>query len=127
MSNFSIDLSSLKREDVFSVATALLYSLKDSSKYSTVSELFYILDYDNFINLIKYFGGQEIRIPSSDEVARILKVLLLYQYSKVENLEWSESLKKSGIREEDSLVARNQLRSLERIFQKYDIGERKYE
>lgn len=127
MSNFSIDLSSLKREDVFSVATALLYSLKDSSKYSTVSELFYILDYDNFINLIKYFGGQEIRIPSSEEVARILKVLLLYQYSKVENLEWSESLKKSGIREEDSLVARNQLRSLERIFQKYDIGKRKYE
>lgn len=127
MSNFSIDLSSLKREDVFSVATALLYSLKDSSKYSTISELFYILDYDNFINLIKYFGGQEIRIPSSEEVARTLKILLLYQYNKVENLEWSESLKKSGIKEEDSLVARNQLRSLERIFQKYDIGKRKYE
>lgn len=127
MSNFSIDLSSLKREDVFSVATALLYSLKDSSKYSTISELFYILDYDNFINLIKYFGGQEIRIPSSEEVAGTLKILLLYQYNKVENLEWSESLKKSGIKEEESLVARNQLRSLERIFQKYDIGKRKYE
>lgn len=127
MKEIPINLDGLSREDVFAVATALLYSLKDHPQYSIVSELFYILDYDNFIRLIKYFGGCEIRIPSSEEINNTLKLLLLYQYREVEEFSWEDSLKKAGIPESDSRSARTKLNSLIRILKSQEVGGRNYE
>lgn len=127
MKEIPVNLDGLNREDVFAVATALLYSLKDSPQYSIVSELFYILDYDNFIRLIKYFGGSEIRIPSSEEINSILKLLLLYQYREVEEFSWEDSLRKAGISQDESRSARTKLNSLINILKSQDIGRRSYE
>lgn len=127
MKELPMSLEGLEKEDVYSVATALLYSLKDVPKYSVVSELFYILDYKNFLNLIKYFGGLEIRIPTADEISEMLRVLLLYQYRKVDELGWEESLIKSGLSLSDSNSARVKLTQLEKLLKSHDIGRRDYD
>lgn len=127
MKEIPMSLEGLEKEDVYSVATALLYSLKDNPKYSVVSELFYILDYKNFLNLIKFFGGTEIRIPSADEISEMLRLLLLYQYRKVDELSWEESLARSGISYEDSNSARAKLTQLEKVLKSHDVGRRDYE
>lgn len=127
MKELPMSLEGLEKEDVYSVATALLYSLKDSPKYSVVSELFYILDYKNFLNLIKYFGGMEIRIPSSDEISDLLRVLLLYQYRKVDELSWEDSLARSGFSTDESNSARVKMTQLEKILKSQDLGRRSYD
>lgn len=127
MKELPISLNGLEKEDVFSVATALLYSLKDNPKYSVVSELFYILDYHNFLRLVKYFGGLEIRIPSTEEISDLLKVLLLYQYRKVDELPWDKALVKSGFLLSESASARVKLTQLEKNLQEQDLGRRNYD
>lgn len=105
MKEIPVSLEGLKKEDVFAVATALLYSLKNSPKYKLVSELFYVLDYDNFIKLIKYFGGQEIRIPTTKEISQVLKDLLVYQYWIVEEMPLDQVYEKVGLTTEYEQVA----------------------
>lgn len=121
-----VNFDLLKKEDAYSIATALLYSLKDIPRYSTTSELFYILDYDNFIRMIKYFGGQEIRIPTSDEIGQMLKVLLVYQYYEVEELPWQTSLHKAEISIEESSAYRARLTHLKKLLSQQEIGGRDY-
>ena len=103
---YPLSLDHFEKQDIFSVATALLYTIKDIPKYKTVSELFYILDYDSFLKLIKYFGGMEIRIPSSKEVASLLRVLLLYQYYDVDKMDWQSAMRKAGFSPEEGQRAR---------------------
>jgi hypothetical protein len=121
-----VNFDELNRQDIYSVASALLYLLKDNPKYKSISELFYLTDYDSFIRLIKYFGGQEIRIPTFEELDEVLRMLLVYQYSEVEGLPWKEVLDKSGIPEEESLSTRSKLIVLKKFLGEYKIGGRDY-
>lgn len=115
------DLELLSKRDTYSIVTALLYLIKDEPKYSTLSELFYILDKENFTRLIQYYGGKEIRIPTITEINDMLKVLLLYQYYKVEEIEWTESLKMAGYKPDEGLKARNYLNSLSKILKNFNV------
>lgn len=127
MKEIPVNLDNLKREDVFSVSSALLYSLKDIPQYSIVSELFYILDYENFLKLIKYYGGETVRIPSSEEIYSTMKILLLYQYREVEKLAWEDCLKKAEIPQEESKKYSTSLRHFKSLLKSHEIGKRKYE
>lgn len=127
MQEIPVNLNGLEKEDVFSVASALLYSLRNTPKYSTISELFYILDYDNFIKLIKYYGGETVRIPSISEISETLRLLVLYQCRVVEEMSWEESLKKAGIDEENSMTYRAKLDYVRRLLDKLEIGGRHYD
>lgn len=127
MNNLPVNLNGLEKQDVYSVATALLYLLKDSPKHSIVSELFYILDYDNFLKLIKYYGGREIRIPSIDEITDLLKVLLVYQYRVVEEIPWREALAKAEVPASESLSMKGKVQQLAVQLDSHDIGKRTYE
>ena len=122
-----LDLNYLNSSDLYSVASSLLYALKDTPKYSIISELFYLLDYDNFIKLIKYYGGKEIRIPSSQEIAELLKVLLVYQYYEVEGEDWKTSLKKAGYNEDQTNQVRAKLSHLNNILKEQKLGGRDYQ
>lgn len=125
--NSLINLDKISKEDALSVSTALLYSLKGIPQYSVLSELPYILDYENFIKFIKYFGGMTIRVPTPEELSDLLKILLLYQNYKVSGLSWKESLIKSGFSESESNSARAQLQILEKQLKSQEVGGRSYE
>jgi len=121
------DLDRLSKRDTYSIATALLYLLKNSHKYEITSELFYLLDKDSFLNLIKYYGGKTIRIPSSDEISNVLKVILLFQYYKIEEMSWEDSLQMAGYDESESLSARSKLIRLERLLKTTNHDRKDYE
>ena len=123
----SVNLDNISKEDALSIASSLLYSLKGYPQYSIVSELSYLLDYENFIKLVTYYGGMTIRIPSTEEVNETLKVLLLYQYYEVEEMPWLAALKKAGYTEEDTTTAKNKLFYLKKALSDQEIGGRNYE
>jgi len=125
--NNSIDLDRIGKEEACSVATSLLYSLRKEPKYSVMSELFYILDYPNFIRMIKYFGGETIRIPSSEEINYTLRIMLLYQYYKVEELSWDDSVSRSGLSDEPVASLKAKITSLEKILKNIELGRENYE
>ncbi len=124
----SVSLDMLTKEDTVSVAIALLYSLRNVPKYGVLSELPYLVDYSSFMNLIKYYGGMNIRIPTIEEVTEAFKVLLLYQYNDIDKLDWKDALHKAGYDETtDSLSARTKLHHLRKILKTQEIGGRSYE
>ena len=121
-----VNFDELSRQDIYSAASALLYMLKDNPKYKATSELFYLTDYDSFLRLIKYFGGQTIAVPTFEELDEVLRILLVYQYSEVEELPWKDTLEKTGIPEEESLSTRSKLIVLKKFLSNYKIGGRDY-
>lgn len=116
------DLDRLSKEDTTSIAISLLYTLRGFPQYTITSELSYLLDQKSFINLVKYYGGKTIRIPSIDEIESILRVLLLYQYYEVNHNSWSDSLKLAGFEESEANSARAQLSNFNKLLKTLEIG-----
>ena len=86
-------LNNLDKSDTYSLLLFILYKLKDDKEYSTLSELSYILDHDSLINLLDYYGGMTIHIPTKAEFGVVIETLLLYQKVNEDNLEYSQALK----------------------------------
>lgn len=124
--NSKLDLSNIKEADVYYIASALLYVLKDDPKYQVLSEIFYLLDYNNFIKLIKYYGGETVKFPTSEEVTEVLKLLLLYKYYRLEKLKWDDALAKSGLDKQNSKSLIKKLESIEKHFGQLKVGGRNY-
>lgn len=115
------DISDLNLEDTYSIALLLLYVFKGTPRYSTLSELAYVLDHQNFINFLKYFEGQTITIPSTEEVTKSLKLLLLYQYNVVEGVDWRDALKKAGFEQSETHTARGLLTKFKQVYEEYNL------
>lgn len=86
-------LSNLKKEDVLSLMMFSLFKLKDNPEYATISELAYLLQGKSFYNLMEYYGGQTIKVPTLREFNVVLQSLLLYQYVNLEGIEYNQALK----------------------------------
>ena len=76
-------LDDLTITDTYSLIMFALYKLKDDPKYSTLSELTYLVDKNSFLALIEYFGGLTITIPTSSEVRLLLNALVMYDMVNV--------------------------------------------
>ena len=96
--NMNSELDKLKTRDIYSLILFILYKIKDNKKYSTLSELAYIVDKESLLNICQYFGGLTITIPTIDEFEDILNVLLLYQKVDVEGRNLDKTLDDFGIR-----------------------------
>lgn len=96
--NMNSELDKLKTRDVYSLILFILYKIKDNDKYSTLSELAYIVDKESLLNICQYFGGLTITIPTIDEFEDILNVLLLYQKVDIEGRDLDKTLDDFGIR-----------------------------
>ena len=77
-------LQNLNKNDVYSLMLFTLFKIKDDPKYSTLSELCYLLDGDNLARFLKYFGGLTIKIPTLRDMRLLTQSLLLYQYVNME-------------------------------------------
>ena len=71
----------------------VLFKLRDIPEYSTLSELIYILHKDEFLRLCEYFGGMKIKIPTIEELERLINVLILYQYTNIDKMEYDDAIK----------------------------------
>ena len=66
--------------------------MKQVPEYATLSELAYILDKQNLLYLLEYFGGMTITIPTKEELQLVINTLLVYQYVKVEKMTYQKAL-----------------------------------
>lgn len=124
MANTSDIMSKFKEQDIYSLICSYLYDCCEIPQYSIICELAYLLDTKSFINLIKYFEGQEIKIPTREEFQSCIKVLLLYVYHVVEGKKWKESLELAGFQTSEGRSAQNKLRKLDEAIRKYNYGNR---
>lgn len=90
------NLDNLKSADIYSMILFALYKLIDIPEYSALSELAYVLDRKNLLNLCEYFGGITIKIPTIDELTELTDALLLYQYVKIDKRDYDEAVNEIG-------------------------------
>lgn len=86
-------LEEMDVKDVYSLLLFVLYKLKDDKKFSTLSELVYILDKDSLFNLLSVYGGLTITIPTTKELKLIVSGLLIYQLVNLEGRDLMTSIK----------------------------------
>lgn len=113
------DQKELIEAQAFSTALLLLYQLHHIPKFSITSELAFILDKENLINFLIYFGGQTIKIPELDEVINNLKTLSLYQYYTVEGKSWSTALEMAGFDRTEGRSAERRLTTFRKQLETY--------
>jgi len=73
------ELDKLKTEDIYSMLMFTLYQCRKTNEYSAISELSYILDEKNLLNLCEYFGGLTITVPTIEELELLLSGLTAYK------------------------------------------------
>lgn len=86
-------LEDLTITDIYSLVLFAIYKLGDVPEYSSLSELSYLLDKKSFFNLIEYYGGTTIKIPTQKEFKKVLNSLLLYQLVNLEGIEFTQAFK----------------------------------
>lgn len=103
------ELNNLRTNDTYSLILFVLYKLRDVPEYSGISQLAYVLDEENFLNLCEYFGGLTIKIPSINELKDIVDALLLYQYIDIDGMDYVAAIEKIGFQS-------HQLRHIKTIY-----------
>lgn len=78
-SNIEKSLEQLKESDIYSLLLFALFKLKDDPQLSTLSELVYIVDKNSLFNLLNYYGGMTITIPTMYDLKKAIYALILYQ------------------------------------------------
>ncbi len=86
-------LETMNQEDIYSIILHALFKLKDTPEYASLSELAYLLNGKSLMNLLEYYGGQTITIPTIKEFRVVVNSLLLYQYVNIEGMEMSQAEK----------------------------------
>lgn len=118
------NLNILDEKDLYSLSLFTLYKLIGKNEYSSLSELAYVLDKESLLNLCEYFGGQTITIPTIDDIENLTYALLLYQYVKIENMEFSEAVAKLGNNVKDIRFVKNCYRKLVEVLDNYTFNHR---
>ena len=82
---------------------------------------------NSFLNLLKYYEGEEIKIPDRDDLTEVIMLILFYYYYDIKGLEWKDVFDKLEI--EYSLETSNKLRGklswLRRVMKEVKIPEEK--
>jgi hypothetical protein len=88
------ELDNLKNDDIYSLLLFTLYQCRHCNEYSAISELAFILDEKNLLNLCEYFGGMTITIPRIEDLELLLCGLSVYRLIHIDNLSVEESLQR---------------------------------
>lgn len=126
MENINELVSKLKKPDIYSIICGFLFSLKDDPKYSTLCELSYLMDVDSLLNILKYFEGQTVKIPTRAEFKECVQILLLFQYFEIEHKSWKESLELAGFPSSKGKKIKSDLDKLKQVIESYNYGNRNY-
>ncbi len=118
------NLTTLKERDLYSLSLFCLYKLIGTDEYSSLSELVYVLDKENLLNLCEYFGGQTIYIPTPDELENLTYSLLLYHYVKLEHMNYDDAIDLIGHESKDLRAVKSNYLKLCEVLKNYTFKTR---
>ncbi len=87
------DIKTLSEDDLINEILYLIYKLNDNPKYSTISELVYVLGKDNLFKLCSIFGGCEIKIPTLLELRLFTGALYVHSAMNNEGSSFEDAFK----------------------------------
>lgn len=114
-------LEQLDKKDIYSLILFFLYRLKEIPEYSTLSELIYILDNENFIKFLNYYGGKTIEVPRVEELSILLDSLLIYEKQQSTNMSVTEIFKDMNIPKKDRTEILKILSLIPELLENYDF------
>ena len=120
-SNIIKALEQLDKKDIYSLILFILYKLKETPEYATLSELIYILDNENFIKLINYYGGKTIKIPTLSELSNVLNALIVYERQQNTDQKLTEILNDLEIEDKSKSEVIAALSKVSSIMEEYDF------
>lgn len=120
-SNIIKALEELDKKDIYSLILFTLYRLKEIPEYSTLSELVYVLDNENFIKFLNYFGGQTIRVPTVQELSDVLDALIVYEQQQHSDNSLPEIMSEIGLDNKNRDAVVRCLRVISELMEKYDF------
>ena len=116
------NIENLKQNDFYSAMLFALYKMNEIPEYSSLSQLAYVFDQKNLLNLCEYFGGQTIKIPTISEMESLVCSLLLYQYVKIDNMKYEDALELIEYKSQCELKnIRKKYNSLCKILEEYSF------
>lgn len=86
------ELDALHDNDIYSMLLFALYKATDTAEYSSLSQLAYILDKDNLLKFLEFFGGLTIKVPTIEDLENLVYGLLLYQQVDIEKTSYDDAL-----------------------------------
>lgn len=90
-SNIVKELNNLSAKDIYSMTLFALYKLKDNPRYSTLSELVYVMDKESLFNFLSVFEGLTIKVPSLSELQEVVYGLLLFTKVNIQGIPYDEA------------------------------------
>ena len=113
------NIENLKQTDFYSILLFSLFKMIDNPEYSSLSQLCYVLDEENLLNLCEYFGGQTITIPTTSELESLVYSLLLYQYVNIDNMDYEQAIELIGHKPCELRKVKKQYRALCKVLETY--------
>lgn len=109
--------------DMYFTSLIILQKMHQSEyNESIIPELAYLLDKKSFINLIWYYGGKTITIPSKHELLETFKLIKLYHYVVLKGEPLKDSVTKVyGKDEYDSVIINRKLKDLDKILKEHTL------
>lgn len=117
--NVKRSLDNLVSKDVYSLLMFVLFKSSDVPELAVLSQLIYLLDEENFIKLIKYFGGQKIVVPTLDELRELIYCLTLYKSVEIDKKDFKLSLSLVPEELRDNVVSK--FNGIKYIMKEYDF------
>ena len=116
------ELKKLNTPDIYSLIMFSMYKLNDDPQYSTLSQLPYLLDRQSLLNLLQYFGGLTIKIPTIRELEILVYALSLHEKICFYGKPLKEALSSLGYEkvDEDKIVEAYQ--HIQRVLEEYSFG-----
>lgn len=98
--------------------------MRNIPEYAGLSELAYILDKPNLLNLCEYFGGLTITIPKIEDLEILLYGLLIYQDTHVNKITLDEALKQLSDKTIDQKALRECYSKICTVVNDYEFSSR---
>ena len=86
-------MSKMGYDSSFSLILFLLYKMQNNHKYATLSELPFILNGDNLLQFLDYYGGKTISIPTKQEFMTVISALSVLQKTNFQPVDETEFAK----------------------------------
>ena len=115
-------LRSMNKTDIYSLMLFVLYKMKEDPDYLTLTELCYILDGENLVRFLSYFGGMTIKVPESRDLRLVFQALRLYQFVNLEQGTFEEGLRAATTVEFDEEDIKKMYAKICEAVANYDFG-----